>query len=127
MRKLDLQKDYPTLEKWWASHNWPAVPREALPETGLIIDDMCAGFMYKTDSCLAWIEWIVANKEAPRTLRAISLQKLVKGLQAEAKAQGFTKVFSAVKHPNLIKLYQELGFMQTDGEMTHFVYTTGVE
>ena len=124
MRLIDLNTDYDTLCSWWKSYDWPPIPLEALPQQGLIIDGVCAGFIYQTDSSIALMEWIVGNKQSNAILREEKLTELVVGLKSMAKTLGFTTVFSAVKHPNLIKIYENNGLVATDSHMHHFMGAT---
>lgn len=125
MRAIDLEKDYKTLEKWWKSYSWPCIAPEYLPTTGLIIDDLCAGFLYKTDSSVAILEWIVGNREADRGARAQAIREVVQGLKEIAHRAGYTKVFTSAVHPNLISAYKELGFQPTDSNVQMFMYSIG--
>lgn len=121
MRRIDLNTDYETLSTWWTGYDFPVVPKECLPENGLIIDGLCAGFIYKTDSNIAIMEWIIGNKEADSGARKAALEDLIKSLTDMARSLGYKRVFSMVKHPNLIQLYKENGFLESDTNMTHFV------
>lgn len=125
MRLIDLEKDYDTLVEWWTSYDFPPVPKECLPKHGLIIEGVCAGFVYRTDSKIAWLEWIVGNRQVTKEVREEGLQRLVPALTELAGELGYEKVFSAVKHPNLIQIYIKQGFITTDNEMQHFIGNTG--
>ena len=55
---------------WWAQWNWTAPAKDFLPDNGkggIIVYDgdipICAGFIYMTNSSVAWVDWIVSNKE----------------------------------------------------------------
>ena len=55
------------LLKWWKNWGWEAPPKDFLPETGLIVSkdnvDICAGFLYLTNSKVGLTEFVVSNKE----------------------------------------------------------------
>ena len=63
-------EDYDTiLVDWWKDWNWDAPLRDFLPDNGkggLIVYDgetpVCAGFVYLTNSKVAWVDWIISNK-----------------------------------------------------------------
>ena len=71
IRQLEYQ-DYNTLVEWWSDWGLDSPDRDFLPEDGiggLIITDgdipVCAGFIYNTNSKVAWIDWIVSNTNIP--------------------------------------------------------------
>ena len=50
-RKWHLNKDYSTLENWFKLHNWDSsIPKDILPELGIIVDDICAAGLYTDKS-----------------------------------------------------------------------------
>lgn len=101
------EEDYSTLVSWWEAWGWPAMPAPTLPKTGIIISnggiDVCAGFLYKTDSCVCWAENFISCKEAAKEIRKGSIEFLVDAMAKEAKEQGFTIMMSSVQHKGLIK------------------------
>jgi len=60
------EKDYNTIVEWWKSWpEWEPLSQEMLPENGtggIIIEKegepIVAGFLYGTNSKIAWMEWI---------------------------------------------------------------------
>jgi hypothetical protein len=114
------------LVDWWSRQAWPAVPPEALPATGRIVADLqgrpiCAGFMYRTDSSIAWVEWTVADPETPAELRSEALDLLIGTLETEAKSQGFTLGFTGTSHKRLIARFQNHGWQVTDAAQSHLI------
>ncbi len=121
VRKIDLEKDYSTLEKWWTSYEWPSIPKYLLPPTGYIVDGYSAGFLYKTDSPFCVLEWVVGNKESDRDKRAEALDLVLKSLLAEADDNGYKAIFTSCEHKGLIERYKKFNFIQTDNNMTNLV------
>ena len=121
MRNINLSTDYETLSAWWSAQNWPVIPTDCLPAHGLIIDGLCAGFLYQSDSKIAWIEWVVGNPSADKLARRAALNLLIDGLAELGKSLGNRIVFTAAKHPGLCARLIERGFQQTDTQMSHFV------
>lgn len=119
-------KDYETLAFWWTVHKWPAVPKEALPSTGLVVSGpdgpICAGFIYQTDSTIAWLEWVVAKPLCDRILRSNALDQLIPALLAEAHKLGKLQVFSSVHHPALLKRYKKFGAIEAENSMTNVIW-----
>ena len=80
--------DYPTLVKWYLARGLPLPPRDLMPETGFIIDDVCAGFLYLTDSKLALIDHYISNPNELAAVRDRALDTLTEELVREAKQWG---------------------------------------
>lgn len=127
-RAIDLDKDHETLLKWWKGYSWPAVPKDALPQNGIMIEDLCAGFIYKTDSSIAWIEWIIGNPEASPQERRNALEALIPELVRKAREMGFKSIFGALKAGqslHLEKIYEANGLPVSDVFMTHYLGRVG--
>lgn len=113
--------DYETIKGWWRTHKWVPIPLDFLPKTGLIVDDYCSGFLYKTDSKIAILEFIISNPNTDKIKRADALDLLIDGLCVEAKNSGYDAIFSYLVHPNLIERYKKHNFIITDTDVTNFM------
>ena len=81
-RRLEEQ-DYSTLCKWWKDWGFKPIPKDFLPENGtggiMILDKdipVCAGFLYTSNAKLAYINFIISNKQyrkKPHRTNAIEL------------------------------------------------------
>lgn len=114
------EDDYGTLCKWWKWWRFPAIIREVLPENGLggvMVSDengreICAGFLYKTNSHVCIVEWIVSNPNVKdKALRKQSLEYLINVLMAIGKQEGYTHAFTTLKNQSLISTYESCGFL----------------
>lgn len=125
IRKFDRKKDYILVLRWWKDWGWPALPLEALPQNGYIVENMgkpiCAAWLYKTDSCLASIEWIISDAKASREEREGTIELLFNKLFDIAKEEGFTMVFSSVKNLVLKNKMLDLGYQEGDINMTNMI------
>lgn len=121
MRFIDLETDYNTLSSWWKHYNFPVIPKDSLSKNGFIIDNTCAGFIYCTDSNIAWLEFIVANPSISRDQRQNGLIDLISGLTGLAKELGYSHVFTSTNHPNLEKLLVETGYTLQDRNVSHLM------
>ena len=67
-RRWHLNKDYPTLERWFKLHKWDSpIPKDILPERGIIIEDICAAGLYTdTSSKLGYVYGIFSNPNIPK-------------------------------------------------------------
>lgn len=115
--------DYPVVCQWWTARQWPQIPLMMLPRRGFIVDGYCAGFLYLTDSPIAWLEWVVSNPDSDKIERQKALDNLISSLLNAAKEAGCKAVFSAANHPGLIERYKSHGFQVSDTGMTHVLRT----
>ena len=110
--------DYDTLSSWWKDWRWTAPPRDMLPEDGLSGvmvhkdgEEICAGFIYFTNSSTAWIEFIVSNFHYRQDDRQDALIFLINVLTELIKDKGSYKyIYTSLKSKSLIERYSECGF-----------------
>ena len=128
--KLMIQEitdsDYPMLVEWWAAHQWPAIPKEALPPLGYISwkgeKPILAGYVYFTlGSTMCWLEWIVGNPDSTPEERGEALKEIVEKTDQVARENGYSMIFTATKHKKLIERFKSNGFNVTEEEMTHLL------
>lgn len=123
------ENDYDnTLVGWWKDWGWQAPDKDFLPDDGkggfIVMDGdvpICAGFVYITNSKVAWVDWIISDKfYKDRTKRDKALDLLLNTLIGASKGSGNKYAYALIKHPNLIGRYKKLGFTLGDtytGEM----------
>ena len=130
--ELQLRKfkkeDYKTILNWWKFWKFSAVPFDFLPETGYMLtyngEDVIAGFLYKTNSKVCWIEFIVSNpKIKDRSLRKSSKIHLISILSEMAKDYDFKYIYANLKDKHLINTYLQCGFTTGDSGYQEVVKT----
>lgn len=105
---------------WWRDWRWTPPKREFLPDngaSGLIVYDgdvpVCAGFVYVTNSAVAWVDWIISNYQyKDRSHRRKALSLLVDSLTEVCKGSGYRYVYALIKNQSLINVYKEAGYIQ---------------
>ena len=122
VRQLSKNDYSDILVHWWNDWGWTPPPKEMLPNNGdggLIIYDgnepICAGFMYATNSSIAFIEYIISSKtykKKPQRRDAINL--LVESLTDVSKDAGFKFAFATLKSKSLINTYMKNGYTRGD-------------
>lgn len=117
--------DYWELCGWWNHHGWTPPEQNMLPEVGYIVDDVCAGFLYKTDSKIAWLEFIISNPKSEKEQRDQALDLLIEQLYNRAKELGFQAIFTSASHQGLIERYKAHSFKEADLGMTNLVKRVG--
>lgn len=123
---FEPENHYETICKWWTDYKWTQLPLEALPKTGIVVkydnDMVCAGFLYKTDSCIAWPEFFVSNPHfREKGFREAALTMLLKKLLEAAKESGFKICFSSVNNYRLRKRLKDVGFELLESNMCNMI------
>lgn len=130
-RQLTEEDYYVFLMKWWEDNRFPPPPLDFLPNNGkdgIVVFDadtnqkICAGFVYITNSEVAWIEFVVSNFEVKdRDLRKQAIEYLIKEL---AVTSGKKYLFSSIKNPSLIKHFTNSGFVVGTQNTTELICVT---
>ena len=116
-KQLTENDYYDFLIKWWSDNRFAPPPIDFLPNNGtdgiVIINSetkekICAGFIYVTNSEVAWLEFIVSNFEVKdKELRKQAIAFLISQLSILSKKK---YIFTSVKNKNLINHFENLGF-----------------
>ena len=111
------EDDYEVLCEWWKAFRFPAPPRDFLPENGtggiMVQKDgvnIVAGFVYFTNSAIAWSEFIISNFDYKDKDRKEAIKILIYELNELSKSKGSKYLYTVVKNQNLKKIYQEMGY-----------------
>ena len=122
IRKLNSADYDDVLVGWWKDWGWEPPAKDFLPDDGegglLVLDNnvaVCAGFIYVTNSKVAWVDWIISNKKYTNKkgkYKAVNL--LVDSLTNACKKNGNKYVYALIKHDGLIKTYENFGYIKGD-------------
>lgn len=111
------ETDYNMFTEWWKFFRFPAPPTDILPNNGMggiVVQkgdvDICAGFLYLTNSKIAWIEYIVSNPDYRKEDRKEAIRHLISELCLIGKEQGYRIFYTSVANENLINRFKEVGF-----------------
>ena len=113
------EEDYSTIVEWWKSWpEWEPLSQEMLPENGtggIIIEKegepIVAGFLYGTNSKIAWMEWIISNpKYRIKKDREQAILLLIDSLEQWAYDGGFKLILSIGRSKSLIDKHKKLGY-----------------
>jgi hypothetical protein len=117
------------LVKWWTDNRFTPPPIDFLPNNGkdgIVVFDadtktnVAAGFIYITNSEVAWIEFIVSNFEVKdKQLRKQSIEFLINQLVVSSNKKYF---FTSIKNPSLIKHFTNSGFIIGSQNTTELIY-----
>jgi hypothetical protein len=111
-RPWDRDKDYDTLVKWWTQWEFGIVPKDMLPQDGVIVsvDDkpICAAGIYLyPKTALALMEWVVTDKDSNLRKRHKALKMCIDSIMNLAKKRGAKLVYTMTKEEALQKRYQK--------------------
>tara|TARA_R110002012_G_scaffold168363_4_gene331832 strand:+ start:1011 stop:1415 length:405 start_codon:yes stop_codon:yes gene_type:complete len=126
-RPLTAEDYEATLVGWWKAWEWEAPLRDFLPQNGeggiMVMDDdtpVCAGFIYNTNSKVAWVDWIISNKDYKES-RSEAIVLLIETLTSIAKNLDNNYAYALIKHEGLINTYKSLGYMQAENYNTEMI------
>lgn len=122
-------EEYTEISKWWEAQGFPVVPPAALPSTGYMVSNyqglgIYAGFLYvPKEGNIGWLEWIVANPEAPKNLRSPAFSELVEHITQLAKAIGLNMLFTSADKSKVsfIERLKTTGFIDGQETVTHLI------
>jgi hypothetical protein len=111
------ESDWETMSSWWKWWRWPEVSKEVLPLNGLGGIMICkgeepvaAGFLYLSNSKVAWLDWIISSPTYKESDRKDALEMLINTLEDVAKQQGYTIIISITRSNSLIETHKKLGY-----------------
>jgi hypothetical protein len=115
------ESDWETLQSWWKAWGWPEMSKDLMPLDGLgglIVEKgnkpIASGFLYLTNSKVAWAEWIVSDPEYREHDRIDALKLIVEGLEKVAIQAGCTIILSVGRNKGLLNIHKELGYTVDD-------------
>jgi|TARA_R110000787_G_scaffold70013_9_gene155656 hypothetical protein len=122
IRKLHATDYEDLLLSWWKDWGWDAPAKDFLPdngEGGLIVFDeeipVCAGFVYVTNSKVAWVDWIISNKNYNKKPgRKLAIQFLIESLTNTCSKNGNKYAYALIKHKGLQDVYLNQGYIKGD-------------
>lgn len=114
---------------WWKQWNWEPPAKDFLPDDGkggIIVYDgeipICAGFIYVTNSKVAWVDWIISNKEYRiKDKRREAIKSLIESLTNICKNTGSKYGYALIKNQSLIQTYKDLGWSKGDGYTSEMI------
>lgn len=86
-----LPGDFDQICKWYMARGQTLPPKSLFPQIGIIVDDIAAGFLVRTDTSAAIIDGYISNPETDAKMRSDALDDITKSLMECAK-------FSGVRH-----------------------------
>jgi hypothetical protein len=102
------------INSWFQARTEVLTP-ESLPKIGYVIPGKAAGFLYQTDSSIAWIENLVAAPTLGKEERNELIDLIVLAVGEEARRRGFKVLLGYTVLDAVVKRAQRLGFDYVGG------------
>lgn len=110
LTRFKTAKHYETI-KGWADKRETTIADKVLLSNFGYIDSHCAGFLYTTNSKVAFIENIIANPDSNWKDRDDSLDMVINKLTEHAEKKGYEIVIGFTRHKSIIERGMRLGFV----------------
>jgi len=105
-----ISTDFEAVDAWFKAHGIHGMDQGLLPEIGLVVDGTAAGFLYRTDSTIAFLDSFVTNPDKSALSRARALQEILEGLTEIAEQWKVRYVLGQPRTSGLIKLGLRMGY-----------------
>lgn len=110
MRAVEAS-DYAMIDSW---HNKRGIDGFGIwPPIGLIVPEVAAGFLVRTDSSCAFLEGFVTNKDAMGCDRALAVEEIGLELVRIAQTLGYKQVLALTRSDMIGSLATSRGFVNT--------------
>ena len=124
--RLYTPQDYQTIASWLEARGWPAPPDAAsLPTCGIVVEGkekpLAAGFLYYTNSDIAWVGWPCSDPSSAKLERDQALDIMLEGLAKMAKVSGYKKIWTTTGHAALSARFDRLEWNKGDENITNFI------
>lgn len=125
--RLITESDYDNiLKQWWKDWRWQAPPKDFLPMdfNGIIISDdnqdICACFIYNTNSQVSWLEFIISNFDVKdRELRKSALEFMIETVKNSLQSK---YIYTSMRNQPLINNMKNLGFVEGSKDCTELIF-----
>ncbi|MBU8897456.1 hypothetical protein KRR26_17700 [Corallococcus sp. M34] len=107
--RYDPSQHFEQLQSWFAHRNEMLTP-DALPRVGFIVPGKAAGFLYQTDSSVAWIEGLVASPSLSKAERNVVVDAIVRAVCEESSKLGFKTLLGYTVLDVVVERAKRLGF-----------------
>jgi hypothetical protein len=100
------KNDYEEYVSWFKDRNMSAPLFKFLPPTGIIVDQVAAGFMIETDSRFVILDFFATNKNSDLGKRKEALDEIMKALVELARSENYDFIMcnSKIKRTNDLAL-----------------------
>lgn len=111
-------EDKGMLDSWWEAHNLPLIPLSSLPATGYMVQGVAAGFLYLTNSDVAFIENYISNPKAIYVERQAALDAVTARLIECAMQNGYNYLVALTQSQAIYERALRFGFSNAGAYQT---------
>lgn len=105
--RLATPADLPAYQKWRNIWGWAPANPESLPKNGIIIEEdgnpLLVGYIYRTDSNVAFLTGLAANPEMSPLKRGRALRMFSEAVVGGAKALGAKELIGWTNNTAVLK------------------------
>jgi hypothetical protein len=105
--RLATPADIPAYQKWRGIWGWSPADPDSLPKNGIIIEEdgepLLIGYIYRTDSNVAFLTGIAANPEASELRRGKALRLFSEAAVGGARALGAKELIGWTNNTAVLK------------------------
>lgn len=98
------------LIKWYKQWGWSLEILEMMPTTGLIVEGVCACFIYETNSNICFIESLISDRDVSSEEKDEYLDKMLEVVFHMAKEKGFKYIKGDTRYPKVEERAVKHGF-----------------
>lgn len=114
---------------WWKDWGWEPPKQDFLPDNGkggvIVFDNdtpICAGFLYVTNSKVAWVDWIISSKQyRKKPNRSEAIKIVISTLTNISKSLDCKYVYALLKSKSLVETYKGFGYVQGDSYTSEMI------
>jgi hypothetical protein len=110
VRRVNLDKDYPTLQAWYEGYDWVAPLKSEFGKTCFMIDGLAAIGILETDSSLTFLEPLIGNPAADKQARGQAVDKLIQWAKDYCRLMGKEHVYVTTNIPAVIERKEQFEF-----------------
>lgn len=126
--KFNDKEHYKALRMFWAQYDWEAPELDCLPRSGFVAKNdsgiLGACFYYKTNSKMALMDWLIADKDANKDERGQAVVMLIDKVKTELKDAGIKIIYTVTANKNLVKTYKRMGFQVMEEGVVSMAHST---
>ena len=119
------KKHLPLLTKWLSHHGMSVPPLEYFSDTGLVVDGVVIGFLFLTNSGVAWVDNLAADPKCPVGRKREAVDRLVRELEDIARFYGKSALTGIGNSFPTRLAFERNGFAPLRTGYTHYMKELG--
>jgi hypothetical protein len=126
LKTFEAEKHFAEVSTWWKFWRWTEHPTPViLSDIGFIVEaegvNICAGWLYLTNSIIGSMEFLVSNPFVDRKLRSEALDFLINSINHRSEQEGKIVFMTNINNEALAKRLLTLGFIAGDKGNQQFI------